>query len=396
MASGSAARTQGEPLRGTRPANRRELIVRAAAELFHRNGYAKVAMGEVAEAVAIGPSALYRHFRGKQDLLDAVVGDALHTVEDALRSATVENLAATMAKVALERREIGILIRRESRQLSVPRRRVHRELLDRIGSGVAELIRTRRPELGVEESELLAWSALAVVSSVSHHRLSLPDPESPTLLTELVTAVIDTPITLPAAHRARAGRRPALTMYSRREALLAEAVRLFARDGFAGVSMEDIGAGIGIAGPSVYNHFAVKSELLSAAMFRGGEWLRMEMARAFADAADARDGLRRVLTGYRAFVFGNPDLIEVLVSESMHLPESDRHRARATQHDYIAEWVHLAVRIHPAWDPVSARIRVQAVQTMINDISLLPHLSARPGVDDALVTIGARLLMISE
>ena len=75
------------PARGTRPANRRQLIVDAATDLFSRKGYAAVGMGDVAEAVAMGPSALYRHFRGKQDLLAAVVGDALNTLDDAITEA---------------------------------------------------------------------------------------------------------------------------------------------------------------------------------------------------------------------------------------------------------------------------------------------------------------------
>ena len=62
-------RTPAPPPRGTRPRNRRRLIVAAAAELFASRGYAQVSMADVADAVAVRPSALYRHFRGKDDLL---------------------------------------------------------------------------------------------------------------------------------------------------------------------------------------------------------------------------------------------------------------------------------------------------------------------------------------
>ncbi|MRH92180.1 TetR family transcriptional regulator [Nocardia sp. SYP-A9097] len=117
--------------------------------------------------------------------------------------------------------------------------------------------------LDLPDLELLAWCALAVASSVSYHRLSLPESGTATLLAELITATIDAPIVLPPRAEAVPDRPARLTPQSRRQALLNEAMRLFARDGFAGVSMEDIGAGIGIAGPSVYNHFAVKSDLLT-------------------------------------------------------------------------------------------------------------------------------------
>ncbi|MFQ6398136.1 TetR/AcrR family transcriptional regulator [Nocardia sp. KC 131] len=395
MVSGSDGRTLSDPVRGTRPANRRQLILRAAADLFYEKGYAKVGMGDVAEAVAIGPSALYRHFRGKQDLLATVVNEALTTLDGVLASATAETLITTVVAAALENRRIGVLVRRESRQLSVDDRAAIRVTTERIGARFAELNGERRPELNATESDLLAWCALAIGNGLSFHSLSLPEPEFSTLIEELATTIVDAPIDLPDRAADRTARTGALERRSRREAILAEATRLFARNGFAGVSMEDIGAGVGISGPSVYNHFPAKTDILVAAMFRGDEWMQMEMNRAFTHATDARDGLHRLLRSYSTFVFENPDLVQLLVSESMHLPDADRHRARAAQHSYIAEWVHLATRVHPDWDPVSARIRVQAVQTMMNDVALMPHLRAHPGVDAALLDIGARLLKIA-
>ena len=45
----------------------------------------------------------------------------------------------------------------------------------------------------------------------------------------------------------------------RRRDLLVEATRLFAIRGYAGVSLEDLGAACGISGPAVYRHFSGKS-----------------------------------------------------------------------------------------------------------------------------------------
>ncbi|MEU5762965.1 TetR/AcrR family transcriptional regulator [Nocardia sp. NPDC047648] len=66
---------------------------------------------------------------------------------------------------------------------------------------------------------------------------------------------------------------------TRRQAILRAAVRLFARDGFANVEMEDIGDAVGISGPSLYNHFDTKVDILVAAMLRGNEPLRTDMHR---------------------------------------------------------------------------------------------------------------------
>jgi len=63
------------PTRGTRPANRRGLILAAVTELFAERGYEHDSTGDVAEAVAVGPSALYRHVSGKEQLLADVIAD---------------------------------------------------------------------------------------------------------------------------------------------------------------------------------------------------------------------------------------------------------------------------------------------------------------------------------
>jgi len=231
---------------------------------------------------------------------------------------------------------------------------------------------------------------------VSLHSLVLPEPEFTTLLGGLITTVVDAPIRLPPSAPTQSPKTRTLRTQSRREAILTGATKLFAAKGFAGVSTEDIGGRVGISGPSVYNHFAAKSDILVAAMLRGDEWLRMDMHRAFAAASDPRDGLNRLLGSYCAFVLDNPHLIQVLVSEAGHLPEPERHRTRAAQYAYIAEWVSLVREVQPQWDAVRARIRVQAVQTMMNDIALTPKLRTHPGVVSALVTIGTELLATAD
>jgi AcrR family transcriptional regulator len=265
-----------------------------------------------------------------------------------------------------------------------------------IAARFAALIRARRPGLGAVEADLLAWSGLAVATSVSLHNLVLPEPEFTNLLGGLIGTVLDAPIRLAPSPPTESPKTGTLRTQSRREAILTEATKLFAAKGFAGVSTEDIGEAVGISGPSVYNHFAAKSDILAAAMFRGDEWLRMDMHRALAAASEPHDGLNRLLGSYCAFVVDNPHLIQVLVSEAEHLPEPERHRTRAAQYSYIAEWVGLLRDVHPRWDAVRARIRVQAVQTMMNDIALTPSLRHRAGIDSALVAIGSDLLATAD
>ncbi|MFB8282247.1 TetR/AcrR family transcriptional regulator [Nocardia colli] len=385
------------PARGTRPANRRALIVAAATELFCRNGYGNVGMGEVAEAVAIGPSALYRHFRGKQSLLATVVEEALTVFAAAVESAADEpdDLAHTLAATVLAGRDVGVLWRREARHLSDADRAAFRIQARQIGARLAEIIAARRPELDPAAADLLSWAALAVANSVSFHSLSLPEPEFTTLLGEFIAAVLAAPNPVLGERRDRTVAQAPLAARSRREAILTEATTLFAERGFASVSMDDIGAAVGIAGPSVYNHFPGKVDILMAAIVRGDEWLRIDLNRALAQATDPRDGLERLLAGYGAFVFENPHLMQTLVSEARHLPDADHHRAKAAQRAYIAEWVHLLRKLHPDWDPIPARMRVQAAQSMLSHLALTSHLRAFPDIVSASAAIGAEVLGLS-
>lgn len=399
MTAGSGQKSVAQPARGTRPPNRRQLIINAATDLFSRKGYANVAMGDVAEAVAIGPSALYRHFSGKQDLLATVVEAALDTLDDAFAAAEDErgaDVSEVLAAAVLRHRGVGVLWHRESRQLAPADRREFRAAIDQIAARFAALIVGRRPALDAADAQLLAWSGLAVATSVSLHSLTLAEPEFTTLLSGLISTVVHSPLPPRQSTPAHTTTSGLVRTQTRREAILTEATRLFAANGFARVSTEDIGARVGISGPSVYNHFPTKSDILLAAMLRGDEWLRLDMNRAFAQASDPRDGLTRLLASYGAFVLDNPHLLQVLVSESNHLPEPERHRIRAAQHAYIDDWVNLVRQVHPSWDATHTRIRVQAVQTMINDIPAVPVLREQPGVDCALAALGAELLAISD
>ena len=60
---------------------RREQLAQAALELIAAHGLNRLSVARVARRVGLVPSAIYRHFAGKDDLLDAVIaliGERLH------------------------------------------------------------------------------------------------------------------------------------------------------------------------------------------------------------------------------------------------------------------------------------------------------------------------------
>ncbi|MBF6212667.1 TetR/AcrR family transcriptional regulator [Nocardia puris] len=369
--SGSPATRDARPARGTRPANRRALILDAATELFARDGYANVAMSDIAEAVAVGPSALYRHFRGKRQLLEAVITDSLDAADRLLdeTESGARPLASDLAAAAIAQRHVGVLWRREARQLPPDTRTALHHRMRGFRRRVADQIAAQRPDLGAEATVLLATCAVAVATSVSFHNVTLPEPEFSTLLGTLIETVVHAPV--PALRTGTSGAAPEAPLRpgTRREQLLAAAIDLFARDGYAHVGMEDIGTVVGIAGPSVYHHFARKEDVLAAALTRGAEWLRIDMNRALAAARDDTDAVRALIASYLAFAFDNPGLVQVLLTEVIHLPEPHRQQIRAVQLDYVFDWVRTVRAVHPEWSAPAARLRVQAVLGMLNDIA---------------------------
>ncbi|MDT7798241.1 MAG: hypothetical protein QOI78_1674 [Actinomycetota bacterium] len=363
------------PARGTRPRNRRALIVAAAAELFVRRGYPHVAMGDIADAVAIGPSALYRHFRGKQELLAAVV-------EDALTALAVTGFAE-LAAATLDRRDVGVLWQRESRHLDPAERHRVGKPLRRLARQLAGQLRDGRPELTADQAALLAWSVLAVLVSVSFQRVDLPRPAYDELMTSLAAAVAA--VRLPdLGERAP---EPAAEPASRRELLLTTATRLFAERGFHSVAIEEVGAAAGIAGPSVYHHFENKAELLTTALRTGADALGQGLRTA---------SLPALLRSYAGYSLAHHDVVDLLITEVGLLPEPERHELRRTQREYVEAWVRLLRDVRPDLGPDPARVRVQAALTVVNDVARTPHLRTLPGAEDAVRVVGSALLGLVE
>jgi AcrR family transcriptional regulator len=385
--------SQPAPARGTRPRNRRALIVAAATELFHRVGYAAVSMSDIASAVNVAPSALYRHFPGKPDLFVAAARATLAPTAQCLAaSADVppDQLMRELAAVTLAHREAGVLWQRESRLLPADLRREVRGDLQEVARMLTERIARDRPEQAAEHAELLAWSALAALSSVSFHHIQLPPARFEAVLTDILIRITTTPA--PDAAAGDAGPVEGLVSRTRRERVLREASVLFASRGYAAVTVDDIGEAVGIAGPSVYNHFASKQDLLRAALDRGNEWLWMELDTALSAATDEADALRRLLGSYVRLATQRSDLVDVVLGDLRQLPEADQHRARQSQHDYVAEWSALLRAVRPDLDAVTARIHVQAALMVVNDGGRTPHLARRPGFAAAIQAVAARLL----
>lgn len=381
----------------TRPRNRRDMIITSASELFARRGYANVSMSDIARSVAIGPSALYRHFASKEDLLFEVVQRPIIELEprlDPSDEASISEWAASLAEWALANRALGTLWQRESRHLPPDRRNELRGALIIVQRIVLDAVSRHRPELSQDQADLLTWAVMDTLMSVSFQRVELPHTEYLRLLVDITTGVIMTPLPDPPATASApvADQGPRDTEGSTADRLVSAAARLFAQSSYESVGINDVAAEVGIAGPSIYHHFGTKLDLLAAAMGDAADRLLSVHDRILDGGGSARSLLDRLLESYVDFTFANTNVIDVIISETINLDEEGRRTAREQQMRYIRTWITLLESIRPDLPPGHARVRVQAALTLTNDVARTAHLRRQPGARSAVIAIAGTVL----
>lgn len=157
---------------------------------------------------------------------------------------------------------------------------------------------------------------------------------------------------------------------SRRTQIVNQAARLFARRGYHGVTIEEIGAAVGISGPAIYKHFIKKDAILadmligiSRHLLEGG---RSEVAR----ATSPSDLLGRLVDFHTDFALSRPELIRVHEHDLDNLPDSDARAVRRLQRAYVELWVDALRACEPSLGELEARTRAHATFGLLNST---PH-----------------------
>nr|WP_308258226.1 TetR/AcrR family transcriptional regulator [Saccharothrix obliqua] len=160
---------------------------------------------------------------------------------------------------------------------------------------------------------------------------------------------------------------------TRRDQILDAAAELFARHGFHGVGIDDIGAAVGISGPALYRHFRSKDAMLGEMLTSISERL-LEGGQARVDAApDAATALQALVRWHVDFALDDPALITVQMRNLANLTDPDRRRVRALQRRYVEVWV-TALQESVAVDEPTARAAAHAVFGLINSTPHSAHL----------------------
>ncbi|MEV5707540.1 TetR/AcrR family transcriptional regulator [Actinoallomurus sp. NPDC052274] len=157
---------------------------------------------------------------------------------------------------------------------------------------------------------------------------------------------------------------------TRRLEILSAAAELFARRGYHGVSIGDLGRAVGLTGPALYRHFRGKEALLVEMLVDISERLLTEGRRRVA-AADTPDvALDALLRWHIDFALDNPALITVHVRELGNVPQPERREIRRLQRAYAEEWVRVLLLMHPTAAEDRARAATHAMFGLLNST---PH-----------------------
>lgn len=156
------------------------------------------------------------------------------------------------------------------------------------------------------------------------------------------------------------------TSLSRRDQLLAAAAGLFAERGFRGVSIEDLGAAVGISGPGVYKHFPSKDAVLADMLVGISDRLLAGGRAQVAQARDDDDALVRLVAFHTDFALTEPDLIRVQDRDLANLSVDRAREVRRLQRAYVEVWVGVLTRLRPDLPAHDARTAAHACFGLLN------------------------------
>ncbi|UOE43059.1 TetR/AcrR family transcriptional regulator [Agromyces larvae] len=160
---------------GVRPRRRKDLLVQAAISLFAERGYHEVTIEDIARAVDLTPSGVYRHFAGKSDLLRAACEQAAAVLaaaaDDALAREHPADALATLSnaylRFAVRDRELMDVYTAEVAALDPDDQRRLRTLQRNHVAEWVEVLRRVRPELSARDAKFLVHAGFNVVADLS-------------------------------------------------------------------------------------------------------------------------------------------------------------------------------------------------------------------------------------
>ena len=155
--------------------------------------------------------------------------------------------------------------------------------------------------------------------------------------------------------------------------LLDTAIRLFAARGYQAVSLDDIAAELGMAGPSLYHYYATKSDILVAAFARAAAWLPAPSL-----------ALDDLVAAYISLAARERMLFAVYVWEAVNLPPEAGRRIRSRLDSDVQAWCDALGDVRPELTGSQRLALVHAARAVVHDVVRIGHWHDRPDLTAAL------------
>ncbi|MFD0883692.1 TetR/AcrR family transcriptional regulator [Streptosporangium algeriense] len=366
---------QERPRRGRPPGNRRALILREAARLFHERGYHGTSIIQIGAAAGVKGPTVYRHFPDKNAVLVALIEQSAERSEAEIAQIdreggspreVLERLVHAQVRQAIDDGPLSAVAARELRSLSSE---TSEPLLHRGQANLQEWVNRivgTRPELTADEARALATGAKWLIFTVATGNAGLDDRLLYRLIVRMTLGLL-----LPGrSHQAPVApaptvTRPPLAGGDRRELIIREAARLFVEKGYHATGMDEIGEAVGVTGPALYHHVKGKDELLLAVLQAEADRAEAEVAETYIVDGPAEQLLEALVRKRVRRALTDAHLMAVVERESHNLPPRRRQallRRRRLNHE---EWVHLVSESRPDLRDSEARATVDGVRALI-------------------------------
>jgi AcrR family transcriptional regulator len=345
--------------RHTRAAATRQRIVSAARELFVGNGYRSTSLRDIAAAASVSHPGLLGHFPSKDALLAEVVGEFEAENEAVFADISAASEPGDLVFARLAERNARTpgyleLFAALTGEASSPGHPAHDRMQARYARlrhlshdalADAQYHGTIDPERDVDGEitrHTAGWDGLQLLAQYLPEQVDvvemleereaqwvLPtgwrDPDDPEPAPE-PSGPLPAPFgggTVDVDPGYAVGRR-------RRTQIVADAMRLFSRDGYGDTSLRDIADAVGVSKSTLLHHYASKELLLSAVLAERDRAIRDRGEVLTSDRAGTL--LRGIADGARVNAQHEPGLIEVYAVLSCEAVPAT-HPA----HDYFAE-----------------------------------------------------------